>query len=145
MIRFENTTVIDRPAAQVFDFLADLENLPRWNYAVVETEKISDGSVGVGIRYRQVREFLGRRIEDQFEVTAYEPAKRLAIESTVPGLFPFAFVYELAPVHGNTRITNSVTLEPQGALRLASPLVASRVKSAVDANLARLKEIIESS
>jgi uncharacterized membrane protein len=33
MVRFSNDIVIRRPANTVFAYLADLENLPRWNYA----------------------------------------------------------------------------------------------------------------
>ncbi|HLM22686.1 MAG TPA: hypothetical protein VK390_14325 [Propionibacteriaceae bacterium] len=32
----------------VFAFIADLENVPTWNYAIVETKKTSPGPVGVG-------------------------------------------------------------------------------------------------
>jgi uncharacterized membrane protein len=32
METFENTVTIHRPAEAVFAFLADFENVPRWNY-----------------------------------------------------------------------------------------------------------------
>ena len=37
MASFENTVTIRRPIAAVFAFLADFENIPAWNYAIVET------------------------------------------------------------------------------------------------------------
>jgi uncharacterized protein YndB with AHSA1/START domain len=37
MASFENTVIIRRPVEEVFSFLADFENVPRWNYAIVET------------------------------------------------------------------------------------------------------------
>jgi Polyketide cyclase / dehydrase and lipid transport len=40
---FENTVTIERPAEDVFAFLADFENVPTWNYAVEETTKTSPG------------------------------------------------------------------------------------------------------
>jgi uncharacterized protein YndB with AHSA1/START domain len=39
MPSFTNTMTIDRSARDVFAFLADLENVPRWNYAITETRK----------------------------------------------------------------------------------------------------------
>ncbi len=54
-MRFTNTITIDRPPAEVFAFLAQFENVPRWNYAISETRKISRGPVGVGSRYVQAR------------------------------------------------------------------------------------------
>jgi uncharacterized membrane protein len=38
---FENTVMIRRPIEEVFGFLADFENIPTWNYAIVETHKVS--------------------------------------------------------------------------------------------------------
>ena len=55
MQTFENTVTIQRPAGEVFVFLADFENIPKWNYAIEETHKASAGPVGVGTRYRQTR------------------------------------------------------------------------------------------
>ena len=43
----ENVITIERPREDVFAFLADLENLPRWNPAIEVTTKTSPSSVGV--------------------------------------------------------------------------------------------------
>jgi uncharacterized membrane protein len=32
MLEFENTVYIDRPIGEVFTFLSDFENIPKWNY-----------------------------------------------------------------------------------------------------------------
>jgi uncharacterized membrane protein len=35
--------MIRRPIEDVFAFLSDFENVPKWNYAIVETRKVSEG------------------------------------------------------------------------------------------------------
>ena len=70
MPAFENTVTIQRPAEDVFAFLADFENIPKWNYAIEQTSKISAGPAGVGTRYRQTRTIPSRGVED-FEITAF--------------------------------------------------------------------------
>jgi predicted FMN-binding regulatory protein PaiB len=60
-----------RAIEDVFAFLADFENVPTWNYAIVETKKTSQGPVGVGTTYRQIRSISGRS-EEGFKVTAFE-------------------------------------------------------------------------
>jgi Polyketide cyclase / dehydrase and lipid transport len=40
---FENTVMIRRPIEDVFAFLSDFENIPKWNYPIVETHKVSEG------------------------------------------------------------------------------------------------------
>jgi hypothetical protein len=37
MATFENTVTVRRAVEDVFAFLADFENVPTWNYAIVET------------------------------------------------------------------------------------------------------------
>ena len=142
MATFQNTLTIQRPVEDVFAFLADFENLPSWNYAIVETEKTSPGPVGVGTTYRQLRS-IPSRSEEGFQVTVFEPTSRLKIHGDI-GPFTATISYLLAPTNDGTRLTNVVDLElSSGPLRLAAPLAASRVQTAVAANLDTLKQLLE--
>ncbi|MGH2722659.1 MAG: SRPBCC family protein [Actinomycetota bacterium] len=136
------TTVdIRRSPEEVFKYLAHFENVPMWNYAIAETAKVSAGPVGVGTRYRQVRS-IPRRSEEGFEVTAFEPHRKLAIEGT---LGPFASVleYRIDPTEGGSRVTNEVQLTPRGVLGVVGQLAPSRVKEAVAKNLGELKRLLD--
>ena len=142
MATFENTVTIRRAVEDVFAFLADFENIPTWNYAIVETNKTSPGPVGVGTTYRQLRS-IPSRSEEGFRVTSFEPIGRLEVHGDI-GPFTATISYLLAPTDDGTRLTNVVDLESaSGALRLAAPLAASRVKRAVAANLDTLKQLLE--
>ena len=139
---FENTVMIERPAEDVFAFLADFENVPTWNYAIEKTVKTSPGPVGVGTTYRQTRSIPTRR-DERFEVIAFQPMSRLAIQGQI-GPFRTRASYELTPMAGGTRLTNEASLEPtSGVLRLVAPLAVPRVKAAVAQNLAKLKQVLE--
>ena len=140
-MRFANRVTVQRSPHEVFEYLANFENVPDWNYAIVETRKTSDGPVGVGTKYRQTRS-LPSPSEEVFEVTEFEPDQRLAIHG---GLGPFegTLTYELETVADGTRITNSADLEAHGLLKIAAPLASRRVGDAVAANLEKLKEILE--
>ena len=81
MASFENTAIIRRPVEDVFAFLADFENVPRWNYAIVETRKVSPGPVGIGTAYRQTPS-VPRRSEEGFQVTVFEPASQLEVQGS---------------------------------------------------------------
>ena len=141
MATFENTVVISRPIEEVFGFLADFENVPRWNDAIVETRKVSQGPVRVGTIYQQVRS-VPRRSEERFEVTAYNPPRQLQIQGQL-GPFPSRLAYALDAVPEGTRVTNSVELELRGPGRLLGRVAVPRVRDAVAANLRKLKELLE--
>ena len=142
MQSFENTVTIQRPAEEIFAYLADFENIPKWNYAIEDTSKVSAGPVGVGTRYRQTRSVPSRSTEE-FEVTAFEPARRLAIRGQI-GPFQAEISYELEAKAGATRLVNHVELVPSRAvLGLVAPLAAPRIKTAVAQNLGKLKQALE--
>jgi carbon monoxide dehydrogenase subunit G len=140
-MKFSNTITIERFTHDVFEFVSDLENIPKWNYAIAETQKVSEGPVGVGTRYRQVRS-LPSRSEETLQVTQFEPDRRFAVHG---GLGPFegTLFYEFEDVGGSTRLTNEADLEAHGVLKLAGPITSGRVRSAVAANLEMLKQLLE--
>ena len=141
MATFENTVMISRPIEEVFAFLSDFENVPTWNYAIIETHKISEGPVGVGTIYQQVRS-VPSHSKERFEVTAYNPPRQLEIRGQL-GPFPSRLAYALAAVPEGTRITNAVELELRGPGRLLGRVAVPRVRDAVAANLHKLKELLE--
>jgi uncharacterized protein YndB with AHSA1/START domain len=138
---FENTVMIRRPIEEVFGFLADFENIPTWNYAIVETHKVSQGPVGVGTIYRQVRS-VPSHSEERFEVTAHNPPRQLELRGQL-GPFPSRLAYALDAIPEGTRITNSVELDLRGPGRLLGRVAVPRVRDAVAANLRKLKELLE--
>ena len=141
MATFENAVMIARPIEDVFGFLSDLENIPRWNYAIIETRKVSEGPVGVGTTFRQVRS-VPSRSEERLEITAYDPPRQLEIRGQL-GPFASRLVYALEAIPAGTRVTNTVELELRGPGRLLGRVAVPRVREAVAANLGRLKELLE--
>jgi carbon monoxide dehydrogenase subunit G len=140
-MRFSNTITIKRQTSEVFAYLADFENLPRWNYAITDTRKITPGPVGVGSKYLQVRT-VPKRSEETFEVIEFEPDSRLTVRGAFGPLSGQAS-YVLVPTDDGTRLTNAMDLQPGGVLNLVAPLATSRVRAAVATNLDKLKEILE--
>jgi uncharacterized protein YndB with AHSA1/START domain len=141
MIRFSNTITISRPPAVVFAYLANLENVRRWNYAIASTRKLDPGPVAVGSRYRQVRT-IPSHSEEEFAVAEFEPDRRLAIRGEL-GPFFGDLTYTLERSLNATVLTNAAALDAPRGLSLVAPLVTRRVKSAVAANLGALKRILE--
>jgi uncharacterized protein YndB with AHSA1/START domain len=143
MASFSNVVTIDRPIEDVFAFLADLENVPRWNYAIEQTRKTSPGPVAVGTTYVQHRR-IPKPSDEEIAITELEPDRRLAVEGRL-GPFHARLRYELEQSGSGTAVTNAVELEMTGALRLVGGIAASRVKAAVAENLGVLKHVLETS
>ena len=142
MTSFNNVVEIRRPREEVFAFLADLENVPRWNPAIEATTKITPGAVGIGTTYRQVRS-VPSTSEEEFEIVVFDPPRRLLIDGEI-GTFRGQIGYALEVTEAGTKLTNWVELEPSSIVsRVLVPLAASQVEAAVASNLQRLKQILE--
>lgn len=137
-----NTVTVDRPIGEVFGYLADGTNNPRWRAGVLEIERTA-GDNGLGTTYRQVLAGPGgRRIAGDYRVTAYAPPTGLAFAVTAgparpTGRFELA---ETAP--GRTTVTFTLDLRPGGMMRLMSGLIAKQMRAEV-AQLTRLKTDLE--
>jgi uncharacterized membrane protein len=82
MIRLEKSVVINRPLGEVFEYVANFEDYPQWATEVVEAKKTSEGPLGVGTTYTHFVQVLGQRIESGYEVTEYEPNRKVSMKST---------------------------------------------------------------
>jgi uncharacterized protein YndB with AHSA1/START domain len=142
-MKFTNTITIGRPRTTVFAYLANLENLPQWNYALAETQQLTPGPPGVGTRYRQTRTIPVHAVEP-LEIIEFTPDQRLTVQGTLSGL-PAVLTYVLEATDGATTLTNTVDLHPPRPLNLLAPIAQSRIKSAVAANLTALKQLLEQS
>jgi uncharacterized protein YndB with AHSA1/START domain len=138
MLEFENTITINRPIGEVFEFVADPKNFPRWNYYVLEISKLSNSPIGVGAAYHQVR----KTDQQDFRITEFERNRRMALKTSphsTPQLEMRLTVQEQA---GATQVRDVWKLETG----LPAPLEwlgTGRVRSAVAENLGKLKQLLE--
>jgi len=138
MLEFENSIRIRRPMEDVFEFLRHFENIPKWNYFVVNVEKTSPGPTGIGTTYHQVR----KTDEQDFAIIELEPYRKLAIR-TLPGSSPkLEMRFELSPEGTGTLIRDFWKLDT-GKPGILEKLAAGNVKSAVAENLEKLKVLLE--
>jgi uncharacterized membrane protein len=142
MTKIERSIVIGRPVDEVWEFVHDIANDRLWQTTLVESEQLTDGPMGVGTRAREVRQFLGVRIELVWEVTEFEPHKTSAIKG-VSGPVPLNGRYLFEPVEAGTRFTVSGELDAHGLFKLAEPVFARITSRELGANLGHLEDLLE--
>ena len=142
-MEFENTITINRPQNVVFAYLANLEHLPEWNYAIRRTTLLTPGPVQIGTKYTQERT-LPRAMTESLEITDFKPDFLLQVSGGF-GPFPSGVsTYQLDVAGNGVLLRNHIQVETKGPLKLVAPLTMSAIKSAVAQNLRVLKEILES-
>ena len=141
----DETVVIARPPAEVFDFLMRAENLPRWDSSMLECVQVGSGVVTVGTRYRGASTVLGRRIEWTTEVVEFVPGARAASRS-VEGPLTFTVSYEVSAAPAGTTLRYRLAAESGlgGAFgRAMEPIVQRAQTKVVRANLDKLVRLLE--
>jgi Polyketide cyclase / dehydrase and lipid transport len=141
MARIEGEIVIRRSIEDVFDFVVDERNEPRYNPRMLRAEKLSPGPIGLGTRFRaEFSSFL--RPVAMSEITGHERPRRLASRThmsamEVQGTLTFDAVPE------GTRMRWSWDLEPRGVFKLITPIVTRIGRRQEEATWASLKRFLE--
>jgi uncharacterized protein YndB with AHSA1/START domain len=142
--RFEATTVVDRPIEQVFAFLADGENDPKFSPRVLEISKTTDGPPGVGTVYASTVKDAGMKTKREFKVTEFEAPRRIRWEETSKNLVTAPEGgYDLAPEGEGTRLTIFNVLEGHGLGKLFEGFALRGARQDADAFAGRIKDAVE--
>ncbi|HEY7594419.1 MAG TPA: SRPBCC family protein [Actinophytocola sp.] len=145
--QFEATIEIDRPVAEVFAFLADGENDPKFSPRVQKIEKTTDGPTAVGTVYRSTVKDAGMTTHREFKITEFVPdAKIRWAEQSKNAVTAAEGGYDFEPVSATrTKLRIFNVLEGHGfgkviagfalsAARKDAPHFAERIKKAVEAS-----------
>jgi uncharacterized protein YndB with AHSA1/START domain len=142
VIAFATDVRIDRPVEEVFSYISDPLNFPRWNSAVQAVRKTSAGQDGVASTYSMERALPDGRAVNELEVVASEPPREFAIRTTA-GPTPFLYRYRFSAENGETVVKLEAEVELPGAAAFLPHLARRLVKKGVNDNLATLKQILE--
>jgi carbon monoxide dehydrogenase subunit G len=141
VIHIELTVEIARTPEEVFALLSDVERLPEWQTSAVEAH--TEGPLAQGSRITETRRLLGREVDSELEVVAYEPPKRLTLRS-LGGPVRFTVDHELVAQDGGTRLTLVAEAEPGGLMRFTGPMIARTAEQQFRQDFDRLKALLES-
>ena len=143
MITQESHLPIARPPAEVFAFVADMTNAPRWQNGLHEVRRLTPGPLRVGTEHEFVRRFAGREVASRNRFVDFDPGRFVAFE------FPHGSItgrgsYQVDPDgHGGCLLTSRVELHVTGVMRLAQPVLARVLRRDVRRDDQALKTLLE--
>jgi uncharacterized membrane protein len=139
----ERSAEIPRPAVEVFAFLSNLENLPRWQSCVLRAELTTPEPIGVGSKAVVERRMFGQQIVADLAVTSYEPPHRVVLETEASGVSVEASVEVEELDNGRSRVTFGMATQATSFfMKAVEPMVAEAAEADIEASLARLKEVL---
>jgi carbon monoxide dehydrogenase subunit G len=145
--QFEATIDIDRPVGEVFAFLADGENDPKFSPRVQSIAKTTGGPTAVSTVYASTVRDAGMTTKREFRITEFEPSARIRWAETsknlvtaIEGGYDFAAVTDRS-----TRLRVYNVLEGHGFGKLLAGLALKAARKDADAFARRIKAAVEAS
>lgn len=143
-MRVAARTVIRATPGQVWSYITDPGNGPRWQEAAVWTRLTSEGPVGLGSTMDHLGRWLRMRVPTTAVVTVFEPPVRFGYDITSTlSRTPSLMRYELEPVQEGTRLTLSNEAQMPRWLKPFERLLARNVQGMFERDVRRLKAAIE--
>ena len=147
MPRFQREITIDRPVEEVFDFVTDARNEPRYNSAILSAEKITPGPIDCGTHFILNSKAMGRRTAVEYEITAFERPRRMR-SHTIRGLplMDVESTESFEPLGGSTRMRWKWKVKGRGVLgSLMVPVLARMLGRRLERAFTNIKRVLESS
>lgn len=112
------TVAVATTPAATFAYLADEANAATWHPGVAEAERLDEGPLGPGARFRVVIAFYGRRIPTEYVIDTYEPDRRIEFTITGKSLTGRdAITIEPAAAGAGSSVTYESTVKLKGWLK----------------------------
>lgn len=145
-ISVETETRIDRPPADVFDALTDVESYPTWLIAsgIVRVERLQPGPLTVGSRIRIGQTVAGRSTVLDGSVTKLIPGAAFGLTGKDKDGVSIEIDATLVPDGSATRLRWSLRLKLPLRFRMFESMVAPQAKRAAALDLEAFKRRIES-
>jgi len=142
MRRISGSAFIPAPPSEVYAFLSEPANLPRWQTGVVSSVRTSPPPTEAGSTGRVVIEVMGQRVTADTTVREAVKDRRLVIATSASGM-SLVGTLDLAPAEGGTRLSFSSEVKAQNLFMAAlEGMVADVAERDLDASLARLQAVL---
>ena len=132
---------IKSPASAVFLFAGDYVNDPTWRHGVSEMKYEGGSSAAAGVRTIETMRSFGSKAVTTAIITDYSEA-RTAFRS-ISGPVACEGSREFVAIKDGTRFCYSLTLRPEGFLRLFEPILKMVFMRQVIGDVKRLKGLLE--
>ncbi len=138
MAVIESTVLLQSPAEEVFDYLSDPVHELEWNPKVEVMEKLTDGPIGVGTKWRA--KWTKSKVVT-LECVEYERPTRWRFVNDGPVTVDLTIT--LVPESGGTQLTSRFDATPHGFFKLVFPVFLALMRREEAANMALLKQAVE--
>lgn len=134
---------IHAPVEAVFKIISDIRNFSKAVPDIVDVEFLSDQKTGVGTRFKETREFKGKKMSAILEVTEFEEDERIRMVSDTQGTV-WDSVFTVTDLDGGTELTLEMHAKPYKlSARFVNLSIKGFMKKAVAKDMDAVKSYCE--
>jgi carbon monoxide dehydrogenase subunit G len=115
------TIATSLPVEKAFAFVADFANASQWDPGVAWSERLDDGPLAVGARYRLGVRMAGRVAPMEYQVTHLEASRRVVLAGRGRGVAAVDDI-TFSPTETGSQVEYSADIRLTGLFRLLEPL-----------------------
>lgn len=142
-LRCESTVTIAKSPEVVFPWLVDDDKVPQWMSGLEQYEPLEPGPLHVGALIRQKLVVSGQHLSFELNVTELDPPRRAVLRFEGSG-FKAANEYSVTESLGGAQVTWVVGGDTTSfKAKLVAPMVQAKLQEKLDADLARLRALLE--
>jgi carbon monoxide dehydrogenase subunit G len=142
-MRHESSVIVNRPIDEVWEFMTDPFNVPRFGTMTLGFRQTSPGPVGLGTTGQGRIVILGFETRISVTVTEMDPPHTFAFSMTGAGIRSGSLRQTLEATADGTKVVRVSEFEPQGMLKLLWPIVGPFVRRRMDAADPKIKRFLE--
>jgi ligand-binding SRPBCC domain-containing protein len=140
---FHHTLSINRPIDKVWAFFQSPRSEMQWQPSVLEETAVGGGDLGVGFQCREVRKFLGKRMEATWEITEFVALQRVSFKS-IDSAIPYEGSYIFERMGNGTKFDYTIRMgTAKGFLGLLTPITNLLLRKQFQTDLNRLRKLLE--
>ena len=143
MVEFQHSVVVNKPVNEVFAYMADFHNNPKWSPDIAEVTKTSSAAtIGMGTTWRQVVIARNRKLPYDLTVDQFEGNRMYHFKGTGSAL-DYEVTCRFNPDAGGTKVSIAVSGHVKGFAKLFRGAVERSFREAITTSTDNLRKVLE--
>ena len=144
MVEFQHIVVVNKPVNEVFEYMADFRNNPKWSPDIAEVTKTSSAPmIGMGTTWRQVVVVRNRKLPYDLTVDEFE-GNRMYRFKGVGSALDYQVTCRFDADAGGTKVSIAVSGNVKGVAKLFRGAVERSFREAITKSADNLRKVLES-
>lgn len=141
MVSVRRTFTVDRPLDEVVGYLQDFAHTEQWDPGTLSCERLDDGAVTEGSRWRNTSKFLGRTTELTYHLERLTPRRLTFVGVNDAARSTDDLIF--APSGDGTEITYRAEIRFTGAVRFVDPLLRLPMERIASSTVETMTRVLE--